>query len=383
MIEKFLTRTISKGERRALKKWILQDKDNFIFFKNEIRKRSENTLYHHFVGTEAFQKFLVTVEKNQSKKANLGNFFRYAAIFIGLLALGFGTFHFLGPELVPKTVTLGERVEVDPENNIVITLADGTTQVISYDGKKELLDKAGKIVAQKQVGGLDFSNFNGSPKEILVFNEIYVPYGQTFHIILSDGTKVWLNAGTRFKFPQNLNLSSQNRIVYLDGEAFFDVVKDEERPFIVNAENLDVRVLGTKFNVPAYRADGQIATTLVEGSVQVYENSNPDTRILLSPNYQASFTKEIGALTKKKVNPQIYIGWMNNRLVIDELSFEQILRKLERTHNVSIINTVESLNKEIYKGEFENESIESILTTIASSTPFTYTIEKNVITISK
>ena len=168
--------------------------------------------------------------------------------------------------------------------------------------------------------------------ENLVFNEIYVPYGQTFNLTLSDGTKVWLNAGTRLRFPQNLKTSTQNRIVYLDGEAFFDVTKDEKRPFIVNAENLDIEVLGTQFNVSAYKSDGQIATTLVEGAVNVYEDSNPDTKVLLSPSYQAAFVKEKGTLTKEKVDTRIYTGWMENRLIIDNLSFKQIIDKLERTH---------------------------------------------------
>jgi len=140
-------------------------------------------------------------------------------------------------------------------------------------------------------------------------------------------------------------------MVYLEGEAYFDVTKDEGRPFIVNAENLDIKVLGTQFNVSAYKSDGKIATTLVEGSVNVYDNSNPDEKILLSPNYQAAFVKKNGTLTKQKVDIRSYTAWMKDRLIIDHLSFEQIIQKLERT--------------------------------IASSTPFTYKIENNVITILK
>ncbi|WP_420604135.1 FecR family protein [Flagellimonas sp.] len=383
LIEKFLARTISPAERKILKKWVLMKKENLEFFKEEIRKRSKNTLYHHFDENEAFKRFLGTVEKKQSKNWTPSSFLKYAAIFIGLLSVGIFIFQSQGYLERSDAVVQNERADENGQNNVVISLEDGTKQIITTDGSTKLVDKDGNTIAKKQAQGLDFSQLNNGTDQNLVFNEIYVPYGQTFNLTLSDGTKVWLNAGTRLKFPRNLSATTQNRIVYLDGEAYFDVTRDEKRPFIVNAENLDIKVLGTQFNVSAYKSDGAIATTLVEGAVNVYENSNPDAKILLTPSYQAAFVKENGSMSKKKVDTRIYTSWMENRLIIDNLSFEEILAKLERTHNVSIINQVEHLKNEVFKGEFENESIGTILSTIATSTPFTYKIEDNVITISE
>lgn len=382
LIEKFLNRTISKSERKQLKKWVLANNDNLQIFKSEIKKRSENNLYHHFDESEAFQLFLASIDERKSKKIAVNRMLKYAAIVIGVLTVGILLTQFVG-EPTEATIVQTEQQNSDAQEQITITLADGSQQVITQDGSTELLDKNGRAIAQKQNKGLDFSNTSESGSTNLVFNEIYVPYGQTFKLTLSDGTKVWLNAGTSLRFPQFLNTSTQNRVVYLNGEAYFDVAKDKDRPFIVNAENLDIEVLGTQFNVSAYKSDGEIATTLVEGSVSVYENSNPDTKVLLSPSYQASFVKENGSITRNKVDTRIYTGWMENLLIIDNLSFAQILDKLERSHNVSIINNATHLEGEIFNGEFENESINSILGTIASSTPFTYTIENNVITISK
>ncbi|TMU55729.1 FecR family protein [Flagellimonas algicola] len=382
LIEKFLNRTISKSERKQLKKWVLANNDNLKVFKSEIKKRSKNNLYHHFDESEAFQLFLASIDERKSKKIALTRMLKYAAIVIGVLTVGLLITQFVG-EPAEATIVQTESQSSDVPEQITITLADGSQQVITQDGSTQLLDKSGKPIATKQDKGLDFSSTSENSNTNLVFNEIYVPYGQTFKLTLSDGTKVWLNAGTSFRFPQFLDASTQNRVVYLNGEAYFDVAKDKERPFIVNAENLDIEVLGTQFNVSAYKSDGEIATTLVEGSVSVYENSNPDTKVLLSPSYQASFVKENGSITKNRVDTRIYTGWMENRLIIDNLSFAQILDKLERSHNVSIINNATHLEDEIFKGEFENESINSVLGTIASSTPFTYTIENNVITISK
>ncbi len=383
LIEKFLARTISPNERKILKKWVLKKRKNLEFFKQEIRKRSKNSLYHHFDESEAFRRFMVTVEKKRSKKQFPKRFLKYAAVFVGVLSVGFVAYQSLTNTEHTNAIVQTEESNENQQNNVVISLADGTQQIITADGAAELVDKDGNTIAKKQAQGLDFSLTGNEQSQNLIFNEVYVPYGQTFNLTLSDGTKVWLNAGTRLKFPQNLNATAQNRIVYLDGEAYFDVTKDEKRPFIVNAENLDIQVLGTQFNVSAYKSDGNIATTLVEGSVNVYENSNPDIKILLTPNYQAAFSKEQGTLIKRKVDTQVYTSWMENKLIIDNLSFQEILDKLERTHNVSITNNAKHLNDEVFKGEFEKENIETILGTIASSTPFTYKIESNVITISK
>ncbi|WP_190809802.1 FecR family protein [Flagellimonas sp. S3867] len=383
LIEKFLARTISPLERRILKKWVLTRRENLEFFKKEIRKRSKNTLYHHFDESEAFKRFMATVEKKQANKRVPKNFLKYAAVFVGLLSIGFIAYRSLNYVEQPEILVQIEEPGQKKQSNVVISLADGTERVITLDGATELVDKDGKTIAKKQAQGLDFSQLDNSLDQNLVFNEIYVPFGQTFNLTLSDGTKVWLNAGTRLKFPQNLNSATQNRIVYLEGEAYFDVTKDKNRPFIVNAENLDIKVLGTQFNVSAYKSDGKIATTLVEGSVNVYENSNPDAKVLLTPSYQAAFIKENGTIAKKKVDTRIFTSWMENRLIIDNLTFQEILAKLERTHNVSIQNQVENLKGEVYKGEFENEDIKTILTTIAASTPFTFKIENNVITITE
>ncbi|MEM9363473.1 MAG: FecR domain-containing protein [Bacteroidota bacterium] len=383
LIEKFLARTISPEERKILKKWVLRNGKNLTFFKEEIQKRSKNSLYHHFDEKEAFKDFVTTIGKSKSKKRFSTKILRYAAIVIGIISVGVTAYQVV---FIPKS----EIKIVENENSlkikldkVIITLADGTQQFFAQNEGNPLIDKDGNIIAKNQSQGLDFSRFDREKASNPIFNEIYVPYGQTFTLTLSDGTRVWLNAGTRMKFPQNLNSTTQNRIVYLDGEAYFDVTKDSERPFIVNAQNLDIRVLGTQFNVSAYEADGKIATTLVEGAVNVYEHSNPDTKILLKPSYQASFIKETGDITQRKVDTRMYTGWMENKLIIDNLSFKEILDKLERAHNVSFINKASYLNTEKFQGEFENENINTILETISSSTPFNYKIEKNVITLYK
>ena len=382
LIEKYLNRTISNKERKQLKKWVLASNNNLRTFRAEIKNRSKSNLYHQFDDKDAYASFLRSIEKRKSTKSFRRHYWKYAAVFVGLLSLGLGlTQPWKFSEQNQITSVAGQNS--DQQNQVVITLADGTQQILSQDGKATINNKNGEAIALKNGKALDFSNVSSAEERNPVFNEIYVPHGRTFSLTLSDGTKVWLNAGTSLRFPQHLNTAAKNRIVYLSGEAFFDVTKDENRPFIVNAENIDIKVLGTQFNVSAYKSDEEIATTLVEGSVNVYEKSNPDTKMNLTPNYQAAFAKEHGTFSKHYVDTRVYTGWMQNLLIIDNLRFDQILKKLERLHNVTFINKNTDLKNEIFMGEFKNESIEHILSTIASSTPFEYTIENNVITISK
>ncbi len=382
LIEKYLNRTISNKERKQLKKWVLASNDNLRTFRAEIKNRSKSNLYHQFDDKDAYGTFLKSIEKRKSAKSFRRHYWKYAAVFVGLLSLGLGlTQPWKFSEQSQITSVAGQNS--DQQSQVVITLADGTQQILSQDGKATINNKNGEAIALKNGKALDFSNVSSAEERNPVFNEIYVPHGRTFSLTLSDGTNVWLNAGTSLRFPQHLNTAAKNRIVYLSGEAFFDVTKDENRPFIVNAENIDIKVLGTQFNVSAYKSDEEIATTLVEGSVNVYEKSNPDTKMNLTPNYQAAFAKEHGTFSKHYVDTRVYTGWMQNLLIIDNLRFDQILKKLERLHNVTFINKNTDLRNEVFMGEFKNESIEHILSTIASSTPFEYTIENNVITISK
>lgn len=192
-----------------------------------------------------------------------------------------------------------------------------------------------------------------------------------------------MNSGSKLRFPQQFASSATSREVYLEGEAFFDVTKNVQKPFIVNAGNINIQVLGTRFNLSAYDSDDTIAITLVEGAVNVYESETPKNNTRLEPSYQANFSKLTHSLGKLKVDTSIYTAWMRNKLIINDLTFLEILKKLERSHNVTFINKAPELNNTMFHGEFHNEPIESILNTIALSTPFSYEIKQNTIIIRK
>lgn len=380
LINDFLKGDISQKEKNLLEKWVKENGQNKIYFESKVKDFV--SLNHNFqVNTEeAFKKF---ARKTKILRTSTNTWLKYAAVLVLLFSTAI--YITLNQEKFNPEVEVVENSATDNDDaQITITLSDGSKKIIDKSGSFEITDEEGNVVANTTNGAIVFNNSSADAvSETPVYSEIYIPYGQKFNIHLTDGTKVWLNSGSRLKFAQNLNRTMGNRLVFLEGEAYFDVAKNASRPFIVKTGNLDVQVLGTKFNVSSYKNDKQIATTLVEGSVKVLNNENPSEQLLLAPSQQATFKKQVGQLSKKQVDTTLYTAWMDNRIIVNGLSFPEILERLERFYNVDIENATQSLNHNIYKGEFENTDLESVLGIMAISTPFNFKIEANEIIITE
>ncbi|MCH2193610.1 FecR family protein [Kordia sp.] len=382
LIKKLAENNISSTEKRKLEEWVLSNDENLKIFSDTYKEYQKN-IHNAFDTDAAFKKFKSSITTKDSKVFKLSTFYKYAAVLIILISLGY--FLFDNSSTANLETIVKTNTDVSTDNNsgtyITIKLADGSKRVITSNSDEDLKDASGNIIANNSDKGLRFKN-DLKTKE-LVYNEIYIPNGKIFKLELSDGTTVWLNAGTRFKFPQNFTQQTNNRTVYLDGEAYFDVTKNKDKSFIVHTKDINVEVLGTQFNVSSYANEAAVSTTLVEGSVNVFSNTSQETKMQLRPNFQAKYSKVDRHLSKVEVNTEIYTSWINNKLIINNLKFHEILKKLERKYDISITNKVHKLNNEIYTGEFENETIETILETISLSTTFNYTIHGNKIIITK
>lgn len=266
-------------------------------------------------------------------------------------------------------------------NEITLQMANGDIQVISENGESQLKDANGIIVASQNKGKIVYDT--ETAPENLVYNTIKIPYGKRFELILSDGTNVHLNSGTTLKYPVKF-IAGQNRTVYLDGEAFFDVTKDKTHPFVVNADALNVRVLGTHFNVCNYPEDDRTDVVLVEGSVGLHttkEKFDAAKNTVLEPGYKASFSKSSSLIKTKPVSTQVYTAWIKGELVFRNMSFKNICKKLERHYNISIENQNHKLENERFNASFKNEPIENVLGYFNELHGLKYTITKNTITI--
>lgn len=210
--------------------------------------------------------------------------------------------------------------------------------------------------------------------------EMVNPMGMRSAVVLSDGTKVILNADTTLSYPAAF--VSGQREVKVNGEAFFEVSHDKEHPFIVSAENVKVKVLGTKFNVKAYDDDDNIEVTLAEGKVGV----GLDTKNLIQimPGQQIKYMKASHRFIKREVRLQSYTSWICGKFYFTNYPLEKIAKQLERSFNVRIQILGNDLRNAAFTGDFvRGENIDQILRVMTANRLIKYEIEGDQITISK
>jgi ferric-dicitrate binding protein FerR (iron transport regulator) len=195
-----------------------------------------------------------------------------------------------------------------------------------------------------------------------------VPPGKRTVLNLPDGTKVWVNSDTRLIYPASF--SHDMREIFVNGEIYIDVAKDEKRPFIVKTKDMEVRVLGTKFNITAYEEDDEKTVVLVSGSVQINTKNNNDSA-LLTP--EQMYVNEKGQTHITTVDTKTYTSWIDGIYFCKNLNLENILQRLSRYYGVEIACDP-SVGKEIFSGKLDlKENLDSIFDGIAFAIPISYT----------
>jgi transmembrane sensor len=232
-----------------------------------------------------------------------------------------------------------------------------------------------------------------TPAQKIVYNEIIVPVGEKAQAILSDGTHVWINSGSHFKYPVEFGQASRD--VSLRGEAYFDVKKRGKSTFTVNTHDVRVVVLGTAFNIKAYPEDLKTQTTVVRGLVRVESNEKGIEPVLIRPNQMAvlrsSRPSEAGKMqpikslaVENQVNTVVITSWKDQMLVFADETFEDIAVKMERWFNMKIRIEDNLLKQERYTGKFvHNETVYEVLEAIKLTTPIVYTVKNEEIVIKR
>ncbi|WP_018339124.1 FecR family protein [Butyricimonas synergistica] len=236
------------------------------------------------------------------------------------------------------------------------------------DGRKIALQERDTLVTTAssniniQMGQVVYEMKDDVQETVVEYNTIVVPRGGIYSLVLSDGTKVFLNSESELRYPAKF--AGGNRNVYLKGEAFFEVTPDSLRPFIVNAREMQTRVLGTSFNILAYADEPAIRTTLFTGRVEVSVNDTPLKEVLL-PGMQASW--EIGSdnIGVKKVNMDIQSLWRDGIIMLDDDRLESVMRMLARWYNVTYEWKGDRNARHTFTGKINrNEDLGSVLSTL-------------------
>lgn len=205
------------------------------------------------------------------------------------------------------------------------------------------------------------------------FNEFYSPSGQISEFKLSDGTKIWLNSDTRIKVP--VNFSSKQRIIQMDGEAFFQVTKDQHHPFFINANELSVKVMGTSFNVSAYSSERYSEITLTEGKVGIKEINGERVGLLL-PGQQLVYDNSTRTKLKREIDVSPYEAWRDGKMIFKGQTLSEMALKLERWYNVKINFKDESIGQIKFTGTIlKNKPLNQVLEIITLSAPIGFDIQ--------
>jgi len=199
-------------------------------------------------------------------------------------------------------------------------------------------------------------------------------YGEKAEVVLPDGSRVWINSGSKITYNDEFN--RKQRPVYLEGEAYFEVTKDKERPFIVKTESMFVEALGTSFNIRSYSEDQQAFAVLIEGKIKVSASGQEQ---ILSENQRAIFNKSTRTLTTDMVRSGDFIQWKSGNLYFDNQSFEDIARTLSRIFNVDIQFASDKLRSIRFSGTLGMSSIRNTLDILSLTSPMRYEMQGTTI----
>ncbi len=277
---------------------------------------------------------------------------------------------YTGRQVAELILANGERIGLD----------DHSRQIHDANGVKIVNDSTCRLVYDV-VGFADTVSLGGTDMEIS-FNTIKVPVGADYVVRLSDGTVVHLNCETEFRYP--VRFSGMERRVYLKGEAFFEVCKSEEKPFIVETEQMDVAVTGTMFNVKAYIEEDIVHTTLVEGGVKVSRHLCPTESILLKPSEQYTLNVHTGEVKVKEVDVQLYTSWVEGMFVFRNQRLKDIMDVLARWYSMEVFyvgNAVKDIRLSANLGRYEH--IDDILSIIQATNKIGFVRKGNVVTVMK
>lgn len=273
-----------------------------------------------------------------------------------------------------KEVTKAENI-LPGTNGAILTLADGKQLVLDSVGNGILVNENGTTVAM-HAGELSYKQTTQEKSNAIVYNTLSTPAGRQFTLVLPDGTKVWLNAATSLRYP--VRFAGNERTVSVTGEAYFEVTKNKDKPFRVFVNDMEVKVLGTHFNVNAYADEPARTTTLLEGKVEVIQNNSSH---LLNPGQEAvlnTTTQQISV--KNAADPTASVAWKEGVFEFRQSDIETIMRQVGRWYNVDVqykYKTTGTFSATIQR----NEQLPDLLRLLESTTHVHFAIKGRTVTV--
>jgi ferric-dicitrate binding protein FerR (iron transport regulator) len=337
IIVKYYLGICSVSEKENFSKWLQEKPENQKLYNQIINQKDISKKINEYQLCDTKNKYnnikpqLTTIKKVKLHQRLL----RYAAIFILPILTGGLLFWYMNYKSTETTA-----ISISPGySKAILKTADGAVIVLEDKKFKNIKEKDGTLI-HNDTKTISFHSVSNNDIKITppVIEEINIPRGGEFHVILPDGTKVWLNSETVFEFPSRFT-GKERKVRLKSGEAYFEVIENKQMPFIVEVNEMKIKVLGTSFNVSAYKDESHIKTTLVKGKVQLISKVSDykTEKLILSPGEQGSLSYKNKFLMKKEVDTRLYTSWTKGEFVFKNDNIEDVLKKLARWYNVDIV----------------------------------------------
>ena len=365
-------------EETELSDWLAEDVKHEEVYA-EIKKIRDRTKLLHRDFAPDTEHVLKRIKRERVRQIGFRYWWKYAALFILPLSVALVLWQGMKNEAEEEHRQFsavsrpgGERAILKLYNGKTVVL-DSTmkSSLIAHEANVRIEMDSNHLLRYSSHDSIGMANVNKN-------NELIIPKGGEYQVMLADGTKVWLNSASRLIYPQSF-MGKERRVV-LSGEAFFDVAHDAERPFIVETSRMNVKVLGTRFNVNDYDDNEEVSTTLVNGSVEIISGDQQAFRLV--PGEQA-YGKE-NELEKREVNVRLYTSWIDGKFLFNNTELEEIAKQISRWYDVEIFFSSESVKKVRFTGAIVKfKPLEDLVRMIESTSQVRFSVKGRTIVISE
>jgi len=325
---------------------------------------------HSVIMEERLQESLNKKARKKSIKVRMYTFAAACAVVIIVL---FGTWMLGTKDHKPDMTYIFSQVRITNTQTDVELILENHRKMLLENRTNIQFSASGLLFVDKKQQSIKSDN----AFENLSLNILKVPKGRRSSLVLGDGTKIWVNSGTVVYFPSIFE--KNDRTIYVDGEIFLEVTKDADRPFYVKTSRMDIQVLGTSFDVNAYKENSKQSVILCKGSVEVNNRSGKKDKI----RPQEMLTIENNQMSKTQVDTYNYTFWVDETFIVEGKSLDKVFQQLSRYYHIKFEYN-EEVKKQVCSGKLILfDDVKSVMETLSGSFPITYSIFNDTIIISK
>ncbi len=372
IIFKEISGTIEKEEKIILENWLESDVSNKELFENIRNSKTINSKldFYNAVKPERGWEKYKQMQKKRSGIRKLRIWYAAASVIVTGIIISSLILFYRDANITSNLDNINPGIA-----RATLILEDGEQVELGKDRKN--LTTSNGIELETEENTVRYIRSTLSKDDN--YHKILIPKGGEYSLELADRTRIWANSETTLSYPTSF--SGKQRIVYLEGEAYFEVAKNKDKPFIVITPTETIRVLGTKFNISTYKDDIYSHTTLLEGSVSIENKDNSEVKVLV-PGQQAMINYKSKKLSIREVNAKKYTDWIDGRFVFEDESLESIMKRLSRWYNINVeFKDPQAANLNFTGNFIRYDKISTILNMFEMTNKVKFSLRDNVIIV--